>query len=209
VANELSWRYTDNDATLYVTIRNSSRQYYNTDTPDWESLAIANWSDYVVSLTETPSSSYFYIGDMPAINNGWYWVDVFEQPGATPDIGDTLVASILAYWNNIEFLPSDSNVATISKSDESSEILKALMEGTPHGAVNDASPSETLFETNLVQSADDYYNGAFVLFYTGTLSGQSRLIDDYDGTNKSITVSEAFTSTPSDEDKFVILGRGA
>ena len=43
------------------------------------------------------------------------------------------------------------------------------------------------------------------MFISGSLSGQARHIETYNGTTKSITVSQAFTSAPSDADEFLIL----
>jgi hypothetical protein len=115
MANELSWRHDTSGVALYATIRNTSRQYYNTDTPAWESLTVANWGDYVVAFTETPADSYFYVGDMPSIDDGWYWIDLFEQADASPAIDDTIIATLIGYWNGTTFQPTDANVITIAE----------------------------------------------------------------------------------------------
>jgi hypothetical protein len=106
-ANELFWRDTKTGQTEYATIRNASRQYWNTQTPALESLTVANWANYAVTLSETPASSYFYVGSWPAALStaGWYWVDVFEQAGGSPAISDTLVGTYDAYWDGSNFAP--------------------------------------------------------------------------------------------------------
>lgn len=86
----------------------------------------------------------------------------------------------------------------------------ALLDGTPSGSVvddNDPDPTTTAFETDLAEASDDHYNGAFCVFYSGALAGQSRKISDYDGTSKVLTVATAFTEAPAAGDDFLILGR--
>lgn len=88
--------------------------------------------------------------------------------------------------------------------------LKALLDGTPSGSVvddNDPDPTDTAFETDLSEATNDHYNGAFVVFYSGALAGQSRKISDYDGTTKVLAVAAAFTEAPAAGDDFLIIGR--
>lgn len=88
--------------------------------------------------------------------------------------------------------------------------LAALTDGTPSGSVvddNDPDPTATAFETDLTEASNDHYNGAFVVFYSGALAGQSRKISDYDGTTKVLTVAAAFTEAPAAGDDFLIIGR--
>lgn len=122
-----------------------------------------------------------------------------------PDDNDTYVI----------YLPEGMQVPTantthVSGDSTAADRLEALVDGTPTGAVvddNDPDPLATAFETNLTEATDDHYNGAFVVFYSGALLGQSRKISDYDGTNKIITVATAFTEAPAAGDTFMILGR--
>jgi hypothetical protein len=87
--------------------------------------------------------------------------------------------------------------------------MKALLDGTLSAQVaTGADPrTATTFETDLTEASDDYHNGAFLLFYSGALAGQSRLISDYDGTDKIITVATAFSEAPAEGDDFLIIGR--
>jgi hypothetical protein len=87
--------------------------------------------------------------------------------------------------------------------------MKALLDGTPGAQIaTDADPrTATSFETDLTEASDDHYNGAFILFYSGALAGQSRKIDDYDGTTKVVTVAAAFSEAPGVGDDFLIIGR--
>ena len=88
--------------------------------------------------------------------------------------------------------------------------FKALLDGTPSSSVvddNDPDPTTTAFETDLAEVTNDHYNGAFCVFYSGALTGQSRKISDYDGTTKVLTVASAFTEAPAAGDDFLIIGR--
>lgn len=108
MANEASHRHYATGDTLYFTIRNVSRQMWNTaSTPNFETLTVANWGDYDVAMTESPASSYFYVGTFPAISGnmvvGWYWVDVYKRAGGSPAISDVLLASYWGYWDGTTF----------------------------------------------------------------------------------------------------------
>jgi hypothetical protein len=89
------------------------------------------------------------------------------------------------------------------------KIIDAITAAAPGvtGAVNDETASATEFDTNLASTVDDFYNGAYILFTSGALLGQSRKISDYDGTGKTITVASAFSAAPANGAAFIILGR--
>lgn len=74
-------------------------------------------------------------------------------------------------------------------------------------SVSDATPSTTSFDTDLSEASDDHYNDMAIVFVDGNLKGQVRKVSDYDGTNKTVTVSTAFTEAPGNGDTFQILGR--
>jgi hypothetical protein len=74
------------------------------------------------------------------------------------------------------------------------------------GTVNDAGATTTVFKTTLT-NADDFINGAFVVFMDGALQGESRKISDYSNTNGQITLATALTSAPADTTPFIVLGR--
>lgn len=114
MASEIYWRGTFSGVTDYVTIRSVARQYWNTSgTPAFENLTVANWGNYAIALTETPASSYFYVGTWPATltTSAFYWVDVFRQLGAAPAIGDSLLGTLLGYWDGTTFKPWADDLA--------------------------------------------------------------------------------------------------
>ena len=68
-----------------------------------------------------------------------------------------------------------------------------------------SSPSLTSVATNLTKNEDDFYNDHTFVFLSGPQQGQARIIEDYDGTTKTITFDEALTSLPTAGDEFSIL----
>ena len=122
MANPLQWRHTATGASLYFTIRNLAGAIWNTyGTPAFETLVTSHWyaaasNNYAIAMTESPAGSYLYTGPFPAIAGnmtaGWYWVDVFAQAGASPAISDTMVATLLGWWDGTTFKPNaDDTVA--------------------------------------------------------------------------------------------------
>lgn len=73
--------------------------------------------------------------------------------------------------------------------------------------VNDAAATTTVFITTLSSSVNDFYNGSYLLFVNGSLKDQARLISDYVGSTKTITLAAALTSAPANGDRFIVLGR--
>lgn len=114
MANEISWRYSATGSTLYFTIRNASRQMWNGT--GVETLTVANWGNYDIALTETPASSYFYVGDWPAALTtvGFYYVDLYVQAGGSAAISDTQGPTLYGYWNGTKFEPAGADVDQIT-----------------------------------------------------------------------------------------------
>ena len=101
----------------------------------------------------------------------------------------------------------DEALADHNTAGSTGKALKQLKEGviSQDGSVNDASATTTAFISNLTESTDGFYHDKVIVFISGSLAGQARHIEDYNGTTKAITVSQAFTSAPSDADEFLIL----
>lgn len=56
-----------------------------------------------------------------------------------------------------------------------------------------------------VDGRDDYYNGMTVLVVSGTGAGQYRTISDYAGSDRTITVSAAWTTTPTTDSTVAVM----
>ena len=101
---------------------------------------------------------------------------------------------------------ADSVNERIATMDTSIALMRALIAAGTVVDDNDPDPTATAFETNLTEASNDHYNGAFLVFTSGALLGQSRKIAGYVGATKIITTS-AFTEAPAGGDTFAILGR--
>lgn len=74
------------------------------------------------------------------------------------------------------------------------------------GEVNDASATTTVFAVDgFTEATNDHFNGSVIVFTSGACAGQSRVINDYTGATQTITLGEALTDAPADNDDFVIL----
>jgi hypothetical protein len=108
MAGEISHVHTATGDTLYATIRTPAGLMWNTaGTPNFEARTVANWTDYDVAMTETPASSYFYVGTFPPIAGnmvaGWYAVEVYKRAGASPAISDLVQARFFGYWDGTTY----------------------------------------------------------------------------------------------------------
>lgn len=65
--------------------------------------------------------------------------------------------------------------------------------------------SGATFQTTLAESTTDYWKNNLLTFTTGANKDQVRRVTGYDGTTKAVTVDSAFTSAPSDGDRFILI----
>jgi hypothetical protein len=102
----------------------------------------------------------------------------------------------------------DESLAAHNTGGTLGKAIKQVKEGvvSAESTVNDASATTTSFVTALTSAVDDFYNDKILVFISGALEGQGRIISDYNGTTKAITFDEATTSAPANGDGFIILG---
>ena len=102
--------------------------------------------------------------------------------------------SIPKYAFNIDFHTNTGS--TLTPSAVSGNIT--LTASTTHhdSGTLQAGTSTTVTLKATASATNDIYNGMYVNITGGTGSGQTRLIEDYNGTTKVATVGEAFTVTP-------------
>lgn len=197
MAAEVRFRHVTTAETLYFTVRqDSDSKYWNGSTT--EALTIGNWPNYDISLVETPSGAYFYMGNFPAVSVGWCHVDVFKQVTATATISDPIQASLFGYWDGTYYKMQGSDVVQ-----GNGYVLVAK------GTVTNASftPTTTEFESSeLNAAATNHYQGRAIVFTSGTLKDQATSINSYakSGSNGHFYVA-ALTSAPSNTDSFVIV----
>jgi hypothetical protein len=102
--------------------------------------------------------------------------------------------SIPKYAYNIDF---HTNIGSALTPSAVSGNITLTASTTHHDSGSlQAGTSTTVTLKATASATDDIYNGMYVNITGGTGSGQTRLIEDYNGTTKVATVSEAFTVTP-------------
>lgn len=147
MANEIAWRHSATGKTVYATIRSAARTYWYTVTPALETLTVAHWADYDIALAEAPASSYFYVGTWPATLTtvGWYWLDIYEQAGAGPAIGDTLIGGIVGYWNGTALLPWAADTTQVAGTAQTAGDIVGNL-GTPSNFGSGATVAANLVD---------------------------------------------------------------
>ena len=102
----------------------------------------------------------------------------------------------------------DESLAAHNTGGTLGKAIRQIKEGvvSAESTVNDASATTTSFVTALTSAVDDFYNDKILVFIGGALTGQARIISDYNGTTKAVTFDEATTSAPANGDGFIILG---
>ncbi|KKN25965.1 hypothetical protein LCGC14_0879340 [marine sediment metagenome] len=75
------------------------------------------------------------------------------------------------------------------------------------GAVADAGALATDFDTDgFTEATNNHFNGHVIVFTSGALRGQARIITTYTGAGQNVAFDRAFTEAPANNDEFVILG---
>ncbi len=83
-------------------------------------------------------------------------------------------------------------------------VGSALQPGKTLGAVVADGETNLTFETDLTSAVNNYYTTMTIRFLTGALAGEMRIITNYVGATKVITVGAIFGGVPNDGDTFQI-----
>jgi hypothetical protein len=107
MANEIRWRHDVSGATLYALVWATDGTVRDVVHTAWDSFLVADLADYALTLSESPSGSYRFAATVPSglTADRWYTLELYEQVGATPAIGDLLVSRLVRYWNGTIFTP--------------------------------------------------------------------------------------------------------
>lgn len=149
-------------------------------------------------------------------------VAVFEDANDTPILTPTAVKRTSLTGNyRVSIVATTANGFEIDKS--YNVVVTATMNGTvgkgvvgrfimvpavPYGTIAaSGSNTSSTFKTSRTETTNDYWKDALIVFLTGTLAGQVKKVSAYDGTTKFITVSTAFTGTPSTSDIFALINK--
>jgi len=104
---------------------------------------------------------------------------------------------------------ADTALYTVTDTASLMRYIKALLTSglAVSGAVSDAGPAITDFDTDLTEATDNHYNGMLLMFIDGPNAGQAHVIDDYGGAAKNVSflAGDQWTDVPVDANSFVIL----
>jgi len=101
-----------------------------------------------------------------------------------------------ATWTNISNVSALDGVAI----NDYTHTGKIVSSGTTAGVLKLAD----LAGKTALSTVDDFYKGRNLIFMTGALAGQARLIEAYTGSNKTVTVSLDCTAVPAADVEFMI-----
>jgi len=104
---------------------------------------------------------------------------------------------------------ADTALYSVSVTASLMRYIKALVTAgiAVPGAVSDAGPAITDFDTDLTEATDNHYNGMLLMFIDGPNIGQAHIIDDYAGAAKNVSflAGDQWTDVPVNGNSFVIL----
>lgn len=184
MANELQIPWTTG-STVYFLLRNSVGQVWNGSS--FVAYNSADYADYDIPATEQGTSGYF-VGDMPAVTAGVYYIVSKQQLGGSPAETDFNIGTGQIQWNGTVTLPLSNiaasgvpvntvsgqfaiansglfvtvPIATISGNISNSGIFAAVPIATISGVIP-ASGWSTIATL---------YSGQSTLLYSGQFSGQ-------------------------------------
>lgn len=161
-------------------------------------------------------------GDAPAFTEtggGWYKFTYAPSEDIVAVVDGSATLGDADRYVPVSLSPQDDRLADPIYSTVWDRILSGATHNIPSSAgrrlrqfgdvvsssVNDSSPTDESFGTNLTNVVDTFYNDQLIRFTSGNLAGSVRVVLDYDGTNKTLTVSEPWTEAPADGDEFDIL----
>lgn len=106
---------------------------------------------------------------------------------------------------NLAFLGNHgrSEIDTVNTIEE--DIANGLVVAVSGNVVDSATNGSTVFKTDLTNAVNDHYNGQFIIFTSGVNAGQTRIVLDYLGSPRYLTVAAAFEVEPTAGDRFKIL----
>lgn len=138
---------------------------------------------------------------------GHFRIMAAEDAGAgIPDVNAThfadtayataLAAEVDAIWDEPIAGHLTAGTAGLSEALGSSAIVDTTVTGTP---------TSTTIQLTAGSAIDDFYNDQLLYILSGTGVGQVRVVSDYVGATKTVTVDEAFITTPAAADRVAIL----
>lgn len=164
-------------------------------------------------------------GDATAADNAELFFDGTGYAAANSTVGTvTSVTAVAAGGISASSIAADAIGASELAADAVAEIADAvwdeLMSGHLAvgsygqaargglgltGEINSAVATTTsMIVDGFTEATDDHFNGQVITFTSGANAGESRVITDYTGATQTITLGEALTDAPADNDDFII-----
>ncbi len=106
------------------------------------------------------------------------------------------------YAFNIDFHTNNSETLTVSA--VSGNITLTTTSSKHDTGTAQAGASTTITLKSASSSVDDYFNGLYITITGGTGAGQVRIIEDYVGSTKVVTVDRAWTTAPNSTSTYSI-----
>jgi len=154
---------------------------------------------YEATVTEALSGIYYakVLDGASLVGSGW--VTLADDTSEYQVIDNHPGTLAEAVW--------DAAASSYNVAGSFGKFLRQIKEGqvSAESAVNDVSATTTSFVTDLTEASDSHYSDLTVAFIDGNLTGQSRIIESYNGTTKTLTFDEAWSEAPADGDGFIIL----
>jgi hypothetical protein len=187
VTVDRDWKVNPDNTSEFIITGNPGREHVN------EGLATSGTLDSITLTANASTNDNEYIGQTISIRSG---TGQDQARSVTSYTGSTKTAQITPPWTTIP----DSTSAYVVLA-----TAKQININTASSVDNSsADATSTVFKTDLTL-VDGVYNDQILLFTSGALKSQARPISSYVQNSGTITVDEAFTEAPSDDDKFAIL----
>ena len=165
--------------------------------------------------TEIGSTGVYYLSlDQPEMNYDYIYIIIKSDNAKTQHIlirtiiGDPLLLASIPTVDQIADAVWDEVLtgATHNVSSSSGRRLRGLGDAV-EGSVDDTSATTTEFITDLTENTENFYSNQYIIFTSGNLAGQVRIVSHYEQATKTICLceSEPLTEAPADEDEFELI----
>lgn len=171
-------------------------------------MSVRRATQLVVTLPMTDGSTTgtmatgitFASGDVKVSKDGGTFANVTNLPteiGSTGVYALTLTAAEMnASWVHV----------LVNKTGYPPLNVQLGTDGSNAGTVQtDGGNTSQTFKTDRTEATNDFWKDTLLLFTTGALAGQVKKVSAYNGTSKFVTLQSAFTGTPSNGDRFILI----
>lgn len=204
----LSWSETG--ATVYCMVTRDFDSYLINDA---DGDFAASPADPYVSLIEHSvlKGRYELTESRKVWGDSFYLFTIYKQNGASPSpVADTIIGTgTMLIESDLEINPDSRLVAIVTQTDkfqfDVSNNVKSTRTYKEGEVVTHVDNDQSTFKTDLAETADDYWVGAFLKFTSGTLIGQVKKINTFNATTKFLTFTSFFTGIPAASDTFKII----